>query len=420
MKPASEQRGERLLGDLLARLGVDFAGLRVVEVLGDILAIEVGVARAQRLQTLLGQLPCGAHGQFPAGLDRDLAGVGVDEVDGGLDAPHALGVERHAPTAVLETGVDDLAIEGRQDLFAVEAKRVKQRGHRDLAAPIDARIDDVLGVELDVEPRAAIGDDAGGEQKLARGMALALVVIEEHARAAVHLRDDDALGAVDDEGAVRGHERHVAHVHVLLLDVLDRLRLGLGIDVEHDEAQRHLERRGEGHAALAALVDIVFRRFVLVLDEFEMRGVGEVLDREHRLEHRLQALVWTAALRRLHQQELIIRGLLDFDQVRHLADFLDVPENLANALAASECLRHVAPLKLACPPLLIPTRPDARRKFGWSSRDASPTLPLTQTCVRQLEALAQSLSAAGRRRSHPQTSLKHRNGPWPMAGTVPF
>ena len=263
---------------------------------------------------------------------------------------HALGVVRHAPAAVLETAVDDLAIEGRQDPFAVEAKRVKQRGHRDLAAPIDARIDDVLGVELDVEPRAAIGDDAGGEQKLARGMALALVVIEEHARAAMHLRDDDALGAVDDEGAVRGHERHVAHVHVLLLDVLDRLGLGLGIDVEHDEAQRHLERRRVGHAALAALVDIVFRRFIFVLDELEMRGVGEVLDREHRLEHRLQALGWTAALRRVHQQELIIRGLLDFDQVRHLADFLDVPEHLANALAASECLRHVAPLKLACPP----------------------------------------------------------------------
>jgi len=31
---------------------------------------------------------------------------------------------------------------------------------------------------------------------------LAAVVIEEHARAAMQLRHDDALGAVDDEGAV--------------------------------------------------------------------------------------------------------------------------------------------------------------------------------------------------------------------------
>ena len=38
---------------------------------------------------------------------------------------------------------------------------------------------------------------------------------------AVHLGDDDPLGAVDDEGALLGHERDVAHVDVLLLDVLD-------------------------------------------------------------------------------------------------------------------------------------------------------------------------------------------------------
>jgi hypothetical protein len=174
-------------------------------------------------------------------------------------------------------------------------------------------------------------------------MALALVVIEEHAGAAVHLRDDDALGAVDDEGAVRRHERHVAHVDVLLLDVLDGLRLRLRIDVEHDEAQRHLERGGVRHAALAALVEVVFRRLVFILDELEMRGVGEILDRKHRLENRLQALARTAALRRVHQQKLIVRGLLHFDQVRHLADFLHVPEDLANALAAGECLRHVVP-----------------------------------------------------------------------------
>jgi hypothetical protein len=66
-----------------------------------------------------------------------------------------------------------------------------------------------------------------------------------------------------------GHERHVAHVDVLLLDVLDRLGAGLLVDIEHDQAQRHLERRGIGHAALAALVDVVFRRLELVADEFE-------------------------------------------------------------------------------------------------------------------------------------------------------
>src|ERR1700677_1222130 len=125
-----------------------------------------------------------------------------------------------------------------------------------------------------------------------------------------------------------------------------------------------------------------------------MSGVGEVLDRKYRLEDRLQALGWTPALWRVHQQKLIVRGLLDFDQVRHLADFLDVPEHLANALAARECLRHVAPLKLACPPLLTPR---AGARFGNSAgpggvvadapltqRGVVADAPLTQNCTGSL------------------------------------
>ena len=120
----------------------------------------------------------------------------------GLDALEAVGVERQPP-AVLLADVENLVVEGGEDFLAVEAEREQQRRRRNLAAAIDARIDDVLGVEFDVEPGAAIGDYAGGEQQFAGTVALALVVIEEHARRTVHLRDDDALGAVDDEGAVR-------------------------------------------------------------------------------------------------------------------------------------------------------------------------------------------------------------------------
>src|SRR3546814_3114397 len=97
----------------------------------------------------------------------------------------------------------------RSGLGRVE--RQQQRRRRQLAAAVDAHVDEVLGIELEVEPGAAVGNHAGGEEVLARGMRLAAVMVEEHAGAAVHLRDDDALGAVDHEGAVTGHERHVAH-----------------------------------------------------------------------------------------------------------------------------------------------------------------------------------------------------------------
>ena len=132
-------------------------------------------------------------------------------------------------------------------------------------------------------------------------------------------------------------KRHVAHVDVLLLDVLDGLRAGVGIDIEHDEAQRHLERRGEGHAALAALVDVVFR--LLERRSFtnsSRESLREVGDREHGLEDGLQALVGTAALGLVDQQELVVGGLLDLDQVRHLRDFADMSEELADTLATGE------------------------------------------------------------------------------------
>ena len=66
---------------------IDLAGLGVIEVFGEILAVEIGVGGAERLQALLGELPGGARGQLAAGLDRDFAGVGVDEIVDDLARP---------------------------------------------------------------------------------------------------------------------------------------------------------------------------------------------------------------------------------------------------------------------------------------------------------------------------------------------
>src|SRR3546814_3520524 len=78
---------------------------------------------------------------------------------------------------------------------------------------------------------------SGREQQLARRMGLAAVVVEEHARRTVQLRDDDALGAVDDEGAVVGHERDLAHVDLLLLHVLDGLARRLAVRSEEHTSE---------------------------------------------------------------------------------------------------------------------------------------------------------------------------------------
>ncbi len=61
-----EQARQRLGRDLVARLGVDLAGLGVIEILGEVLAVEVLVGGAQGLHALLGEQAGRAGGDLLA------------------------------------------------------------------------------------------------------------------------------------------------------------------------------------------------------------------------------------------------------------------------------------------------------------------------------------------------------------------
>ena len=57
-------------------------------------------------------------------------------------------------------------------------------------------------------------------------------------------------------------------------------------------------------------------------------------------ENRLQPLVLAAAFRLLHLQELVIGGLLNLDEVRHLRDFDHLAEVFAKPFASGEGESH--------------------------------------------------------------------------------
>ena len=76
-------------------------------------------------------------------------------------------------------------------------------------------------------------------------MGFAFIVVEEDARAAVQLGDDDPLGTIDDKGTVVGHERNFAHVDFLFLDVLDGA--GSCFTVVQNQTNFNAQRRGVGH-----------------------------------------------------------------------------------------------------------------------------------------------------------------------------
>ena len=217
--------------------------------------------------------------------------------------------------------------------------------------------------------------------------------MEERSGRPVELRHDDALGAVDDEGAVVRHQRNVAEVDLLLLDVADGFDAGLGIFVPDDETDGDLERDRVGHTPLLALVDVVLelhrnrvaanvtdvaaslvrlaaagaehlvvtvrigheRRPTAaaglaqvmqpgelaalalpvadrILDELERGILAEIANRKDRLEHRLQARIPPLGGQAVHLQESLVRFPLDLDQVRNLNRGPDLGEILAFAV----------------------------------------------------------------------------------------
>ena len=171
-------------------------------------------------------------------------------------------------------------------------QRPKQRGDRELPLAVDAGVDDALLVDLELEPRAPGGHQVGGEDLLRRVLGLHQV----GARRADELRDDHALGAVDDERALLGHHGEVAHEDPLLAD-LARVLV--------HEADRHRERDLIGQVLLTALLDRELGLTELVLAELHRERAGVVLDGRDVVDR----------LPKPFLQEPVEGSLLDVDQV---------------------------------------------------------------------------------------------------------
>ncbi len=292
---------QQLLGDLGIGVGQQLPGFLVDDRARNDPALEVFVGHIKLLELGFGNQPHVARSDALAGLHDDLAFLVLD-VDLGRFAPQALG--HHSEPGPLRQQADLAGFEkGGQDVFVAHAQGAQQDRDRQFPAPVDARENAVLGVELEIQPGAAVGNDPGREQQLAAGMRLTLVMVEKHARRPVQLRDDHALGAVDDEGAVFGHERQVAHVDVLLLDEFDGLLLGRALLVVNHQPDLDPQRSAIGHAAQLALTNIERRLTERVTHVLQL-GIPRVRDdREHRLQRPVQAPVAALLGRHVQLQE---------------------------------------------------------------------------------------------------------------------
>ena len=350
--------------NLVAELGVaadeDLAAFLVDDVhRGD----AVDQVFAGHVEAVAARLLQGAHvagGDAAAGFHQHLA-LGVLDVEGGDVAAQPLRHQIHREAFLLD--VEHVLVEEQaEDFFRGVVQGAQQHGGRQLAAAVDAHPHGVLGVELEVQPGAAVGNDAGVVEDLAGGVGLALVVVEEDARRAVQLRHHHALGAVDDEGAVHGHERDLAHVDVLLLDVLHAFAGGFA--VVDDEAHAHAQGRGVGEAAQHALAHVEGRLAELVVHVLQGGVAGVAGDGEHRAERAVQALVLEAAGAHALLQELRVGILLDGQQVGDAHRLRQLAEVLADALFLCEAVGHAVSVLLWCRPLRPLEQPAAtRRRF---------------------------------------------------------
>ena len=163
------------------------------------------------------------------------------------------------------------------DLLAGPAERLEQRGDRLAALTVDADADGVALVDVELQPRAATGDHLDAVQGLLGGLVDRLVEVDTGR--ADQLADHHALGAVDDEGALFGHHREVAHEDRLALDLA-------GVVV--DELGRDEQRGRVRHVLVFALVDRCLDLVKTRVGEAQRHRAGEVLDGRKLGEHLLQ------------------------------------------------------------------------------------------------------------------------------------
>ena len=204
-------------------------------------------------------------------------------------------------------------------LVGAVAERAQKRRRVEFAAAaalIHEAPHDVVRIEHDLDPAAAVGNDTDGKERLAVCVDLAL---GRNAGRAVELGDDDALRAVDDERAVGSHDRHIAEEHFLLADILVILK-----------TESRVKRTGISLAIHESLKIRLLRRLKSVAYEIEIVAALVGDDWENLFEDRLKALVLALGGRHIGLEEIFIRFRLDCNQVgRSLGHALKLAEYFA-------------------------------------------------------------------------------------------
>ena len=134
---------------------------------------------------------------------------------------------------------------------------------------------------------------------------------EKHTRRPVELRNDDALGTVDHEGALLGHIRNRAEIYIL-----DRGVKILMVGIGAIEFQLRLERDTIGETSLETFGNGISRWVDIVVEKLQYEIVASVGNGEIFRKHFVEALVFPEFGWSVQLQEVFERLQLDLEEVR--------------------------------------------------------------------------------------------------------
>jgi hypothetical protein len=240
-------------------------------------------------------------GDRVAGIDDDLAGpLASLRIDDVVDRDLAFEL---ADTAAAGHLLHRRLVEELENLRVAAVLRIHRPQERErgkLAALVDADLEGVFLGDVDLDPAAALGDDA-----TVVGLPVGRFGVghEVDPGRTMELADDDPLGTVDDELTAAEHDRHVAEVDLLL----DRLLAG--------QSQPDPQRPAIGQPQLPALVGRISRLAEVVAEIFELDRLVVALDREDLPQHSLDALIFPLVGSDVVLQKRFVEAGLDFGEV---------------------------------------------------------------------------------------------------------
>ena len=267
--------------------------------------------------------------------DNDLA-ILVDDVEAEGITLQTLRDERQTGTFRGQREVIELEEAGK-NLHRGHTQSLQQNRPGHLAAAVNTEEENILRIELEVEPGAAVRNHSGREQQLAGGVSLALVIFKENARGAVQLGDDNSLRAVDDERALLGHERDLAHVDFILPDFFYSRRGVTVIDLELDLGTK---AAGVAQTTELALCNIKLWLSQVITNKTKAGQPIVAGNREDRGKGGLKTDIFAGIRLNISLQEICIRPQLNIQQGGHCEDARTIGEAFPDALLFSERVRH--------------------------------------------------------------------------------